>query len=450
MKLRTWPILALGFGIIVALIAFTGLSALRGAKRIFGDISTLHSRYQESERILNEIRNDLARSGLLVRDFLLDPSGLTPDLYRDQLLGIRRAVPGQLDELRSLIGTLDPDKLSSLQLELDGYWNALDPIFEWTPQQKRALSSIFLTRQVLPRRNAAAAIAREIRELNQSNLARQRNEIEQKESELTRDIGRMLTITLVLGLLVAAGAIFRITRLEMRAESQRVRTEAAEREMRSLSQQLLKAHEEERRHISRELHDEIGQMLTAQRMELRSLKMLRNSPDDEFLAHLEASARLSEEALKAVRGLALGLRPSMLDDLGLGPAIEWQGREFSRRFGVPVTVQLEGPLDNLPDSHRTCVYRIVQEALTNCARHAHARNIRIAVHGRLDRLNMLIQDDGVGFSTAECRGRGLGLIGIEERVKELGGTLFVDSQPSKGTVLAAEIPVTSQKEAAAV
>jgi signal transduction histidine kinase len=449
MKLRTWPILALGFGILVALIALTGLSALRGAKRIFGDISTLHSRYQESERILNDIRNDVNRSGVLVRDFLLDPSNLTAGTYKDQLLEIRQAIPSQLDELATLIGTLDPKKVASLRQELDGYWDSFDPIFEWTPTQKRALSWIFLRREVQSRREAVVAITREIRELNQANLVKQRNDIDQKESELPLYIGRMLTITVLLGLLVAAGSIYRITKLEQRSENQRKLTELAEQEMRRLSQQLLKAHEEERRSISRELHDEIGQMLTAQRMELRNLRILRDAPDEEFLSHLEASAQLSEEALRAVRGLAMGLRPSMLDDLGLGPAIEWQAREFSRRFGVPVTVQLEGTLDELPDSQRTCVYRIVQEALTNCARHAQAKSIRIAVHGRADRLNILIQDDGVGFSIAQCRGRGLGLIGIEERVKELGGTLFVDSQPGKGTVLAAEIPAVGKEAAGA-
>jgi signal transduction histidine kinase len=291
-------------------------------------------------------------------------------------------------------------------------------------------------------------MARELRDLNRANLDRQRRDLAQKETELPLYIGKLLTITLLLGLVVAAGSIYRISRLEQRSEVQRSRAEAAERELRGLSQQLVKAQEEERRAISRELHDAIGQMLTAQRMELRNLKQLRTAPEEQFLAHLESTAQLSEEALRAVRSLAMGLRPSMLDDLGLGPAVEWQAREFSRRFGVPVTVQLEGPLDSRPDQHRTCVYRVVQEALTNCARHAKANEIRISVHGSEDGLAMTIQDDGVGFSAAECRGRGLGLIGIEERVRELGGRFTVFSQPGKGTVLSAEVPL--ERKAASV
>lgn len=450
MNLRTGPVLGIAFGILIALIAFSGLSALQRAQRLFVDISSLHNRYQRGERILNEIRVEIHLSGVLLRDYLLDRSNLTAESYREQLRAIRSSTPKQLAELKTVLGLDDAATLEKLHQELEGYWNSFEPIFDWTPDEKLAFSSSFLRRRVLPRRDAVLEMAREFRQLNQANLVRQREEVEQKENELPVYIGRMLMATLLLGLIVAGGSIYRITRLEQRSEVQRRRTEMAEQEMRRLSLQLVKAQEEERRTISRELHDEVGQMLTAQRMELRNLKALRNAPEEEFLAHLEDSARLSESALRAVRGLAMGLRPSMLDDIGLGPAVEWQAREFSRRYGVPVEVRLEGSLDTIPDAHRTCIYRIVQEALTNCARHARPKNIRIAVHGHTDRVFMTIQDDGVGFSTAAFRGHGLGLIGMEERVKELGGALSIHSQPGKGTALSAEIPLEHKEERAVV
>jgi signal transduction histidine kinase len=449
MRLRTRAILAIAFGTLIALIALTGLSALQRARRIFGEISSVYKRYQDGERTVNQVRTEIHLSELLVRDFLLDRSNLRAPAYRDQLLAIRSSIPRELEQLKTVVGTQDAAKLDRLREELEGYWNSLDPLFEWTPAQKLAFSSWFLRRQVLPRREAALAIAREIRVLNRTNLDRQRKEVEQKESELPIYIGRMLAITLLLGLAVAGGSVYRITRLEQRSEVQRQRTEEAERELRRLSQKLLKAHEEERRVISRELHDEIGQMLTAQRMELRNLKALRDAPAEEFLQHLEDSARLSEEALRAVRGLAMGLRPSMLDDLGLGPAVEWQAKEFERRYGVPVTVQLEGSLDVVPDAHRTCIYRVVQEALTNCARHAHANEIRIAVHGRENGLSITVQDDGAGFNALQSRGRGLGLLGMEERVRELGGHLSIFTHPGRGTVISAEIPLSREEAATA-
>lgn len=449
MTQRTWPILAIAFGILVALIALMGVGTMQKARRIFGEVSSAHRRYQEGERILSQVRTEIHHSGTLVRDFLLDRSNLTAESYREQLLRLRAAIPKELAELKVIIGPQDADKLDRLQEELERYWDALDPLFAWTPGEKLAFSSAFLRQQVLPRRDAALAIAREVRALNQANLERQRREVEQKEDELPGYVGKMLLATLALGVLVAAASVFRITRLEERAGMQRRRTELAECEMRRLSQQLLRAHEEECRAIARELHDEIGQMLTAQRMELRNLKALRNAPEEEFLKHLEDSARLSEDALRAVRGLAMGLRPSMLDDLGLGPAVEWQAREFSRRYSVPVTVQLEGPLETAPDALRTCVYRVVQEALTNCARHAHAHQIRIAVHAQESEITLTIQDDGAGFSPAERRGPGAGLIGMEERVRELGGRFSVYSQPGRGTVLTASIPLAAREAAPA-
>jgi signal transduction histidine kinase len=447
MKLRTWPILAIAFGILVALIALSGLGALQRGRRIYRDISSIYQNYQQGERVLNQVRTEIHLSGLLVRDYLLDPSNLTARSYRDQLLSIREAIPKELEDLKTVVAKQDSAKLERLNEELEAYWNSLDPIFEWTPAQKLALSSFFLRRVVLPRRDAALTIAREIRDLNQANLARQRLEVEEKESELPVYVWKMLAITILLGFLVAGVSIYRITRLEQRSEAQRLRTEMAEAELRRLSQQLVRAQEEERRNISRELHDEIGQMLTAQRMEIRNLRALRNAPEEAFLAHLESTVRLSEQALRAVRDLAMGLRPSMLDDLGLGPAIEWQAREFSRRYGVPVTVQIEGSLDGLPEAHRTCTYRVVQEALTNCARHAQATEIRIALHEHQDRLLITIQDNGVGFDPARAAGRGLGLIGIQERVRDLGGAVNIVSQEGKGAVLSIEIPV--QQEVAA-
>ena len=137
----------------------------------------------------------------------------------------------------------------------------------------------------------------------------------------------------------------------------------------------------------------------------------------------------------------MGLRPTMLDELGLGPALRWQGREFSRRSGVPVTVQIDGDLDGLPETHRTCIYRVVQETLTNCARHAQAKSIRISIYGRHDWVKLSIQDDGAGFDPGEAAARGLGLIGIQERVRELEGTVTIISQPEKGTIVEVEVPV---------
>jgi signal transduction histidine kinase len=215
--------------------------------------------------------------------------------------------------------------------------------------------------------------------------------------------------------------------------------------MRLLSQKLVQAQEEERRSISRELHDEIGQMLTGLRLELRNLEAFCIAPSPDFQRQYAEIKDLAERTMRAVRDLAMGLRPSMLDDLGLGPALQWQAREYSRHNGIPATVAMDGDLDDLPEDVRTCVYRVVQESLTNCARHAQAENVRITVHGGKNDIAVTIQDDGVGFDSSGAIHRGIGLIGMEERVRELGGKVAVMSQPNKGTVVELVLPLAERR-----
>ena len=182
-------------------------------------------------------------------------------------------------------------------------------------------------------------------------------------------------------------------------------------------------------------------MLTGLRMELRSLQDLRTAPEEEFVTHLEGAKRLAEQSLRSLRDMAMGLRPSLLDDLGLGPAVQWQARQFSKHTGLPVNVEVEDLREPLPEQHRICVYRIVQEALTNCARHARATTIDIAIRGSEGAVTVIVRDDGVGFDTSRVKGRGLGLTGMHERVLDLDGDLTVSSQIDRGTILSATIPI---------
>jgi signal transduction histidine kinase len=209
-----------------------------------------------------------------------------------------------------------------------------------------------------------------------------------------------------------------------------------------LSRKLVRTQEEERKALSRELHDAVGQMLSAMTMEIGNLESHINSPE-KLRERLKEARSLNAETLRVIRDLAMGLRPTMLDELGLGPALRWQGRTHSQRSGVPVTVQIDGDLEDLPETHRTCIYRVVQEALTNCAKHAQAKNIQLAIYGQQDRVRLSIRDDGVGFNPREATARGLGLVGIQERVRELEGRVSISSQPQKGTTLEVEVPVSN-------
>jgi signal transduction histidine kinase len=442
MKLnRSVPVLLVGFGLLIGLIALSGLGALQRARETWRDVTALNDRYRRTDHVLNAVASGLYMVGLLARDYLLDPSNVQAAEYRAQLVAERDSMEAEFNELQGLIRIQDKPRLALLRKEVEGYWDALDPLFEWTAEEKTARSWSFLRRQVLPRRRAAISIAREISRLTETNLDQQRQEIDRKQALMAGFIARMLIMTVILGIGIAGATLLRMTRLERHSEEQRLRTEEAERELRRLSRQLVQAQEAERKSISRELHDEVGQMLTALRMELRSLHDLRSAPEDQFDTHLDGARRLAEQSLKALRDMAMGLRPSMLDDLGLGSAVQWQARQFSKHTGIPVNVELEGLPANLPEPYRTCVYRIVQEALTNCARHSKAKTIHVGIKAHETGLAVSVRDDGSGFDPADVRGRGLGLIGIEERVKELGGRLSLISRPGKGTTLSARIPL---------
>jgi signal transduction histidine kinase len=179
--------------------------------------------------------------------------------------------------------------------------------------------------------------------------------------------------------------------------------------------------------------------LTGLRMELGSLA--RGEADGAFRDRLESVKRLAEDALRSVRNLALLLRPSMLDDLGLEPALRWQAKEFFRRSGTAASVQVHGNIDSLPENVRICVYRAVQEALTNCSKHAEASRVTVTVRQEEDQISVSVQDNGKGFDPQHLLTNGIGLAGMEERVRALQGRLTISSEPGKGTLVALTLPM---------
>jgi signal transduction histidine kinase len=247
-----------------------------------------------------------------------------------------------------------------------------------------------------------------------------------------------LAIALGAGLLLVAASMVYILRLERQTRGRYHELAQSRHELERLSSRLVDAQEEERRSISRELHDEVGQSLGALLVDLGRLST--NLPADRVEIHerLEHMKSLAERTVGTVRDIALLLRPSMLDDLGLVAALEWQGREVSRRSQMEVTVESQNVSDDLPDEYKICIYRLVQEALSNAVRHSRARNARVHVSGGPNGIAVEVVDDGRGFDPQ--RTRGLGILGMEERVKRLGGSLTVKSAPGQGTILKAELP----------
>ncbi len=434
-------VLAIGFGFLIVLIAILGFGAIRRADTIYRDMKTAQDSYSETETFRRGIATDIYLADILLRDYLLDPSAETVPRHRQELLVIRDSLQERLDRLSGRMPENDSPGLARLQAEVEAYWDSLDPIFEWTPKEKAERSWVFLARRVLPRREAVVSLVREVARMNTENLERERQRLQNSQDVLHKFLLRMIAVVLIPGSFVALLTTYRVLVLERRHDAQRKQIEATQNNLRRLSQRLVQAQEFERAALSRELHDEVGQMMTALGIELGNLEALRHRDGDAFEKRMEDVKRLNADAMRAIRDLAMGLRPSMLDDLGLEAALQWQGREFSRHTGVPATVQVGGAPDHLTDAQQTCIYRVVQEALTNCARHAKANHVLVSLGTQQDDIVVIVKDDGIGFNPlASVRG-GLGLLGIRERVEALDGRVRIASKPNNGTTIEVQIPV---------
>jgi signal transduction histidine kinase len=441
MRFRTWYVAALGLGGLLVLIAASMIAASRKAQVIYAQLDKVNSYHREVDTKLRRLRSDVNLSGIFVRDYLLDISHEHAAEYRERLAEFRKNNLATVAELRAL-AELDQDQIGRLETSLDEYWKTFDPLFDWTVTEKIFRSAGFLRREVVPRREAALAIAQQIEELNNANLAEQRAEVTRNEVAFRDDLRRLRWQTLLLGLIVALTVVLRLRVLERRSDAQRAATEDAERQMRRLSQQLVATQEEERKHLSRELHDHVAQVLTGLRMELGRIERTKGPVDVQVVAAVAESKKLVDDMFTTVRDLALGLRPSMLDDFGLQPALEWHVRDCTARYGVNIELHTDGDFSALPEAYRTCVYRAVQEALTNSVRHAKASSITVNVTGHAERLDVSVSDNGIGIDPAR-RHSGLGLGGIEERVKELNGTMTIGRATPSGTTLAIHLPLPS-------
>ena len=224
-----------------------------------------------------------------------------------------------------------------------------------------------------------------------------------------------------------------------RGKKARMALERSREELRSLASHLQALREEERTRVAREVHDELGGLLTTLKMELSLVarRGSRNSCQEEYHSALE----LIEQSLAMIHRIAADLRPVVLDDFGLFPALEWYLRDFQKRTGISCDLRADPVEWTLDRSSAASLFRVVQEALTNVARHAHATTVTVDLHREGGRLRVSVEDNGVGIDEARLANtRSYGLIGIRERVLSLGGELAIRGAPGRGTTVSLSIP----------
>jgi PAS domain S-box-containing protein len=213
-------------------------------------------------------------------------------------------------------------------------------------------------------------------------------------------------------------------------------------QLRALAERLQWVREEDRKKVARDLHDQIGQILTAIKMDMTWMTRHLPASEDKVLARIAESIQSINDGVKAVRTICSGLRPGVLDDLGLAAAIEWQASDFASRNGVECQVSVP-PVDlHLDGDRATATFRIFQECLTNVIRHAQARSVHVVLCQEEENIMLVVEDDGIGFCESDLSNSlgSLGLLGMRERAQFCGGEVQISSSPGNGTRVTVRVP----------
>lgn len=441
-----------GFGGLLLLMGVLGLSAISFLYQIEIREERIRSDYVARDRALGNLRSNIYIAGTNLRDFLLDESQSEAQSHREQFLQKRSEIESEIAEYQALTeahwrGDLQHlrEPIRQLKEDLASFFAAARPVLDWGSSDRQSLGYRFMQDQVLPRRYTALGLADRIQQVSDEQLNASSDAVTVMLSSFRTRLLFLLIFTILAGLGLAGVALWRLLRLERESEERFRDVLTAREELTRLSGELVSAQENERRRISRELHDEVGQALSAIVLGVQNLRSaLVDDNKQEAFRLLQLMHEMAETNVNVVRNIALLLRPSMLDDLGLVPAVRWLAREFSRNGAMSVDVLVESFPDALPDEHRTCIFRVVQEAVRNAARHSGATQVRIYLREEPTRLRVSVQDDGKGFTPAQEPG--LGIIGMQERANRLGGELRVESEPGRGTIVSFTLPLPDRIE----
>lgn len=418
-----------------------GIDALLVLRNVRSSDAQVRDVYLRRSKALDEVRSGIYQSAIVMRDYLLASDSAVAQAQVEKWTSIRQNTDRALTDCAAALDPAESEPFRNLQTEVQVYWKLLDFVIETQLKQKRQGGSAYFSNELVRRRNAMLALVDRIDQISMRQLNSGDAKLNATFDALRARLIWMLGTTVGVGLLLAAFTIRRTLNLERELSQRYEEGMRAQQELKELSARLVSAQEQERRAISRELHDEVGQSLSALLMEAGNAAAIVPQDSTEVRRHVESIKKLAEASVNVIRNMTLLLRPSMLDDFGLVPALEWQAREVSKRTGLRVHVTAEETAGELPDELRTCIYRVVQEALHNCARHAQARSVKVVVKQEPSRILLSVEDDGHGFDAG--RVRGLGLVGMEERVNHLGGAFEVASRPGNGTKVAVELPIAS-------
>jgi signal transduction histidine kinase len=397
--------------------------------------------YVEIDASLADMRRAVWLGVNHARDFLLQPRETAHGIYRDKIREMRKQARDPLTRLEKTA------RLGEDVRRLRQWYTRYETTLDAFPAEfaRSGLSGAqFVQERLVPMRVNGLRISDELSRKAFEELQSEEARYRQRRRETASRMLLMVVLALAAGLLVAWLSYRTLRRSKLERDSYNQRLAQANQDLEQLSARILEVQEEERRSFSRELHDEIGQTLTALRIEISQSQ--RVAGEAEVQERLSRARGLAEKAVKMVRDISLALRPPLLDDLGLGSALAWQIEEFSRRSGIQADFRGEDVGEDLPDPIKTCVFRVAQESLNNCEKYAGASRVSVNLTANEQTLELEIRDNGVGFPLDD-RGLppfGTGIFGMRERLAQLGGTLEVNSRPREGTSILARLPLRSE------
>lgn len=437
-----WVVLSLGFGGLLVFVLAAGWACFLILGTVQGDETNIRRTFVERLGAMDRIRSQIYLSGTYVRDFLLSPDNQGASAQAERLSALQLESRNALQTYGRGLEAEEREPFQALRAEIESYWSVLDRTLSWTWEERQRLRAAFFYNELVRRRTAMLQIADRISAVNERGLIRAEERLSASAEGLRRSLLVTFGITFIGGLILALLTIRSTLRLERELGLRFAESVRSRADLRELSAQLLKTQETERRTLARELHDEVGQSLSAILMETSGAE---STVDPRRIQeHLVSIRILAEKTISEVRDIALLLRPSMLDDFGLVPALNWHAREMAKRSGMRIRLSAEDAVNVLPDEHKTCIYRLVQEALNNAVRHSGASAVEVAVRREGGQVECEISDDGVGFDARHTRG--MGLLGMEERVNRLGGEFEIVSQPGHGATIRARLPLSVSTE----
>jgi signal transduction histidine kinase len=413
-------VLVAGFGLVIILLVGAAIVGLRNIQSIQSEAASLLREESVTNRLIDELHSQQTSLREVFSLLSRDPGSVDT-----------QAILRQIDEADRDIARISGEGAATDERDL---WARLSrSSTDFSDEVRRLLSAenpeTFSSLDLFRYHEAFTSVVARLLEAQYQKLAAAQEQIDRRTGRLSDVTVAIAGGSVVLALIFTVATVWLVSQLIRRMEWQTA-------ELSRVSWQMLEDQEATARRFSHELHDELGQSLTAVKTNLAAMQ-----PGEPRLAD---SMHLVDEAIGNVRQLSQLLRPTILDDFGLEAGLRWLAEGFYARTGIEVAVESNHP-GRLADETETHLFRIAQEALTNVARHAEAKHVKLALQGAGEEIRLTIRDDGRGLPRAPV-GRGLGMIGMRARARSAGGDVSVRSRPGEGVLIEVRVPLRHETD----